>query len=107
MLAAIRLVHTIVWAFFAGCILALPLMAWIGRFDWAVVLTLAVLIECGVLALNGGRCPLTGLAARYSTSRADNFDIYLPAWIARHNKVIFGSLFAAGEAVTVWRWLAG
>jgi hypothetical protein len=22
--------------------------------------------------------------------RADNFDIYLPVWLARHNKVIFG-----------------
>jgi hypothetical protein len=62
-------------------------------------------MECGVLALNRGRCPLTGLAARYTDDRADNFDIYLPAFIARHNKVIFGTLFVFGVAVLLWRWV--
>ncbi len=33
---------------------------------------------CGVLAANGGRCPLSDLAARYTDERASNFDIYLP-----------------------------
>jgi hypothetical protein len=29
------------------------------------------------------RCPLTGIAARYTDDRRDNFDIYLPPWLAR------------------------
>ena len=106
MLVAIRLLHTIIWAFFAGCIVALPLVALMGRLDWALVLTGFVLVECGVLALNRGRCPLTGLAARYADDRADNFDIYLPVFVARYNKVIFGSLFVVGVFVLLWRWLA-
>jgi hypothetical protein len=106
-LIGIRLLHTIVWAFFAACIVALPFVALAGRFDWAVMLSFVVLFECGVLALNRGRCPLTGLAARYTECRADNFDIYLPVWIARHNKAIFGTLFVLGEAVALWRWLRG
>lgn len=106
-LVAIRLLHTVIWAFFAGCILALPLAGIAGRFDWALALSAFVLVECGVLALNRGRCPLTGLAARYTDSRADNFDIYLPRWIARHNKVIFGSIFVTGVLVVLWRWLRG
>jgi len=34
---------------------------------WAAVLIGLVLVECGVLAANRGRCPLTGLAARDTT----------------------------------------
>ena len=64
-------------------------------------MTCLIVLECAVLAFNGGRCPLTDLAARYSAERADNFDIYLPLWLARYNKTIFGALFLAGEVVFV------
>jgi hypothetical protein len=51
-----------------------------------------VLAEVVVLAVNGWRCPLTGVAARYTDDRRENFDIDLPLWLARHNKRIFGAL---------------
>ena len=41
----------------------------------------------------------------YTEARTDNFDIYLPLWLARHNKAIFGTLFAIGELFVVGRWL--
>jgi len=47
------------------------------------------------------RCPLTGIAAQYNNDRRDNFDIFLPEWLARHNKVIFGALYVVGIAVTI------
>jgi len=62
-------------------------------------------MECLILALNGGRCPLTDLAARYTNHRADNFDIFLPRWLARRNKEIFGTLFVCGELIALWCWL--
>ena len=68
-------------------------------------LTVLVVGECLVLAVNRGRCPLTDLAARCTDERAANFDIYLPEWLARHNKSIFGFLFVAGELVLLWRWV--
>jgi len=104
-LAAVKLLHTAVWALFAASIVALPITAVMRRFDWAAALTALVLVECGILAVNRGRCPLTGLAARYTSDRTDNFDIYLPKLIARYNKVIFGFLFLFGEGVVLWRWL--
>jgi hypothetical protein len=105
-LLAVRLLHTTVWAVIAGCIVALPVAALVGRFVWAAGLSVVVLIECAVIGFNKGRCPLTNIAARYTQNRADNFDIYLPLWLARHNKTVFGALFIAGEIVTLWRWLA-
>jgi len=75
------------------------------RFDWAVGLSVLVLAECLVLAINEMRCPLTDLAAKYTDDRSDNFDIYLPGQLARYNKVIFGTLFVCGEIVLVWCWV--
>ena len=104
-LVAIKLLHTAVWAVLAGCILALPITALLHRFDWAIILTVIIVAECGVLAINKGRCPLTGVAARFTLDRAENFDIFLPNWVARYNKAIFGTLFVINELFVLWCWL--
>lgn len=103
-LIAIRLVHTLAWAFFACCVVLLPFAAHARRFDLAFFLIGFVTVEIGVLAFNRWRCPLTAVAARYTADRKDNFDIYLPLWLARYNKEIFGSLFVAGVVYTAFEW---
>jgi hypothetical protein len=105
MLTLIKTLHTVVWALFAGSIVALPIAAMRKRFRLAGILTALVLFECAVLAVNGGRCPLSDIASRYTADRRDNFDIYLPLWLARYNKEIFGTWFVAGEIVASWLWL--
>lgn len=104
-LTAVKLLHTAIWAFFAACVLVLPVFGMAKRFDWALAASVLVLGECAVLALNRGRCPLTDVAAHYTNDRAENFDIYLPRWLARYNKEIFGTLFFAGEVFVIWRWM--
>jgi hypothetical protein len=104
-LVGIKSLHTAIWLFFAGCIVAIPIAGAQGRFLPAVILTGLVLVECVILAANRGRCPLTDLAARNTEERADNFDIYQPLWLARHNQAIFGTLFVAGELFLLGRWL--
>lgn len=103
-LLTIRLVHTLAWAVFAGAIVAIPVFTLAGRLAIAGWLSLLVWIEVGVLALNRLRCPLTAVAARYTTDRAANFDIFLPEWLARWNKHIFGTLFAAAELLLLHLW---
>lgn len=105
-LHAVKLIHTLVWAFFVACILAVPLFAWADMYTYAAVASGFVLFEVVVLLVNGWRCPLTGVAARYTDDRRDNFDIYLPEWLARHNKTIFSVLYVAGVAYAVLRWTA-
>jgi hypothetical protein len=63
-----------------------------------------VAIEVLVLLFNRFKCPLTAVAARYTPDREDNFDIYLPLWLARNNKLIFGALYVAGIAYTLVLW---
>jgi len=104
LLRAIKLLHTAVWAVMAGCIVAMPIAAWQGRPALAFWLGAVVAIEVCVLALNRWRCPMTNWAARYTDARQDNFDIYLPLWLARHNKTLFGTLYVAGIAFALWQW---
>jgi len=104
-LKAIRLLHTVVWVGFAGCIVAIPVLTLQERFRLAAVLALIVLGEVIVLALNRWRCPLTPIAARYTGNRRANFDIYLPEWLARYNKEIFAPLYLAGVVLLVVRWM--
>jgi len=104
-LTGVKLLHTAIWAFLAGCILALPITGFMHRFDWAMILSAITLVECGALALNRGRCPLTDLAARFTDERSNNFDICLPDWLARYNKAIFGTLFVINELIVLWLWL--
>jgi len=100
-LRAVRLLHTAVWAVFAGCIAAIPVLTWQGQLGAAAVFAMVVLGEVVVLWLNRWRCPLTAVAARYTDDRRANFDIYLPEWLARYNKQIFGPLYAIGVAYLV------
>jgi len=104
-LTAVKLLHTLAWALFAGCIVAIPLAVLVRRLELAWVLIGIVLVEVLILAFNRMRCPLTAVAARYTDDRRDNFDIYLPEWLARHNKVIFGALYVGGVFLAVVTWL--
>lgn len=97
-LVAIKLLHTAIWLFFAGCIVTIPFAAAAhGSFRLVALLTGLVLLECAVLAANQCRCPLTVLAVPHTLDRRPNFDIYLPIWLARENTEIFGTLFIAAE----------
>ena len=104
-LTLIKSVHTVAWAFFVACILGIFYYASAGRLLAAWLLIAVVMGEVAILACNGMSCPLTRVAAKYTDDRRDNFDIYLPLWLARYNKEIFGTLFFGGIVFTFLAWL--
>jgi hypothetical protein len=104
-LTVIKVLHTAVWALLAGCILVLPYAVFVEDYLLACELTIIVGCEVLILLLNRGRCPLTDFAAKFTPDRSDNFDVYLPNWLARHNKLILGTAFLLGELALLWRWL--
>ena len=105
-LLAVKIVHTVVWAFFVFCIAAIPVLARRGEYVAASWFVGIVFVEVLVIVLNRRRCPLTPLAARFTEDRRANFDIFLPEWLARHNKTIFGALYFAGVVYLVLSWAA-
>ncbi|MDZ7363315.1 MAG: hypothetical protein ONB46_21735 [candidate division KSB1 bacterium] len=48
---------------------------------------------------------MTLIAAKYTEQRADNFDIFLPNWLARNNKLIFSLIWLLGVAIVIYRVL--
>ena len=103
-LRAVKVAHTLVWAFFAGCILGIPIAAAVRSIETAACLIAIVGAEVIILLFNSWRCPLTAVAAQYTVDREPNFDIYLPVWLAKHNKIIFGSMYVAGIFITCLQW---
>lgn len=104
-LRTIKTIHTAVWAFFAACIVGIPVEAARSEYGRAAFLIGLVALEVLVLLVNAWRCPLTDVAARYTDERRANFDIYLPEWLALHNKTVFGVLYVAGALFTLVRWV--
>ncbi|MDQ2771285.1 MAG: hypothetical protein M3Y54_12385 [Bacteroidota bacterium] len=103
----IKALHTAVWAFFVAAILVVlygGITNSITVYTW--IASGLVVAEGLVLLVFKSHCPLTLLARKYSTSTKDNFDIFLPEWLARYNKLIFSVLYAIGLALVGYRLLS-
>lgn len=105
-LILVKLVHTVAWVFFASAILYVfysGVSGNISSLTWVCVgLTL---LEAAILLSYRWACPLTIIARKYSDSDRDNFDIYLPDWLAKHNKTIFTTIFLLGMLLILVRFL--
>lgn len=96
-LVSIKLIHTIVWGVMAAASLYI---LYAGIFNivsfWLWICIALLCLESIILLINKWTCPLTPLALKYTPAKGDNFDIYLPNFIAKYNKFIFGSIFGVG-----------
>lgn len=103
-LQRIKLAHTCVWTFFVALIGHVVYAGWTDRITvWTWVAIGLVCLEGIILLINDGKCPMTGMAERHGEPDSHNFDIYLPEWLAKHNVLIFTTLFAAGLALVLYR----
>lgn len=103
-LTSVKIIHTIIWVFF-NVILCYLLYAVISnKIDNLVWLCIGLIILEGmVLLFFKGICPLTIIARKYSTSTKANFDIYLPVWLAKYNKVIYTTIFITIVCALIYR----
>ncbi len=93
-LILIKILHTIIWAFFASAIFYVSYCGITGEINMLTWVAIGfVFLEALILLAFKWMCPLTVIARKYSDSQKENFDIYLPEWLAKHNKVIFTILF--------------
>ena len=103
-LLAIKWIHTLIWLFFvilifyvlySGISDKINIYTWIGIG--------LIILEGIVLLVFKMFCPLTILARNYSDSEKDNFDIFLPNWLAKYNKLIFTTIFIIGLILVLIR----
>ncbi|WP_424364801.1 hypothetical protein [Maribacter sp.] len=105
-LFVIKLVHTLIWLFFVLVIFYIlysGITDHINSFTWIAIGL--VILEGIVLLLFKMFCPLTLVARKYSTSKKDNFDIFLPNWLARYNKKIFTTIYLISVLIVLVRVL--
>lgn len=92
-LILIRLMHTLIWVFFNLVIFYLVYSAITGKIDiWTWICLGLIAAEGMVLVISKNVCPVTLMARKYSSSDKANFDIYLPEWLAKHNKQIYTTI---------------
>ena len=106
-MVAIKLLHTLIWAVMAGATVYVLYSGVFNRITGCTWMAIGlILLEGLVLLWFKWTCPLTVVARRYSDSPKDNFDIYLPNWLARHNKLIFTSIYVLGLLLVLVRTMA-
>jgi len=103
-LTSLKVIHTAIWVFFN----VLTLYAVIAdKIDIWVWLCLAAVAAEGIVLLVFNRfCPITLAARKYSSSDKANFDIYLPNWLAKYNKLIYTSIVGVVVVVLIYRLLS-
>ena len=105
-LLAIKLTHTVIWAFFVAIIFYVLYSGINNKVNFFTWICIALVIGEGLTLLVFKMfCPLTLIARKYTDSQNDNFDIFLPNWLAKHNKLIFTSIFMIGVVIVIYRIL--
>jgi hypothetical protein len=103
-LILIKIIHTIIWLFFNVVIFYVLYAAIVNKIDiWVWICIGLVLLEGIVLLIFKNLCPVTVIARKYSNSTKDNFDIYLPNWLAKYNKLIYTSIFILALLILIYR----
>jgi hypothetical protein len=103
-LVAIKIIHTVVWLFFNVVIFYMLYAVLVNKIDkWLWIGYGLVILEGITLLIFKMFCPLTVLARKYSDATKDNFDIYLPNWLAKYTKIIYTSIFVLIILITLYR----
>lgn len=103
-LVVVKVMHTLIWIFFNVVIFYMLYAVVQNKIDrWLWIGYGLVVLEGLTLLFFKFFCPLTLLARQYSDSTKDNFDIYLPNWLARYTKVIYTSLMVIISIILVYR----
>jgi hypothetical protein len=103
-LIIIKFIHTLIWVFFNIVIFYMLYAAIFGKIDkWLWIGFGLVALEGLTLLIFKFFCPLTIMARKYSDSDRDNFDIYLPNWLARNTKRIYTSIVLFIAVITLIR----
>jgi hypothetical protein len=103
-LAIIKILHTVIWVFF-NVVLFYLFYSVINNVitKWLWICIGIIVMEGLILLIFKGMCPLTLVAQKYSDSTKYNFDIYLPNWLARYNKLIYSLFFGLIIILLIYR----
>ncbi len=104
-LILIKLIHTLIFAFMAACVLFILYCGIVGIRNQFLFVSIAIIIIEGiVLFLNKFKCPLTTLAMKYGDQHDRFSDLFLPQQIAALIMPVFTTLFTIGLILVIIRF---
>ena len=105
-LIIIKTTHTLIWLFFNAVIFYMLYAAIVNKIDYWIWIGYGLFIVEGITLLSYKfYCPLTIMARQYSKSTKDNFDIYLPNWLAKYTKLIYTTILLITIIITIYQLL--
>lgn len=105
-LTLIKIIHTAIWVFFNLVIFYMLYASISNKLDlWLWLGYGFVFLEGLTLLAFKSHCPLNLLARKYTNSTKDNFDIYLPSWLAKYTKLIYTTIVGIISIVTPYQIL--
>lgn len=105
-LFTIKMVHTLIWVIFNFVIFYMLYAVIVNKLDkWLWIGYGLFFLEGLTLVVFKFFCPLTIIARKYSNSTKDNFDIFIPNWLAKHNKLIYTSILVLIIILTIYQLL--
>ena len=105
-LIIIKTTHTVIWLFFNVVIFYMLYAVIANKIDrWLWIGYGLFILEGITLLAYKLYCPLTIMARKYSKSTEDNFDIYLPNWLAKYTKLIYTSILLIIIIITIYQLL--
>jgi hypothetical protein len=103
-LTIIKYSHTAVWLFYNIVIFYLLYAVIADKIDkWVWIGFGLILAEGLILIIFKNICPITVVARKFSNSTKENFDIFLPVWLARYNKIIYSSIALIIFCILIYR----
>lgn len=102
----IKIIHTLIWLFFNFVIFYMLYAVIANKLDNRLWIGYGLVFLEGItLLIFKNTCPLTLIARKYSNSTKDNFDIYLPNWLAKFTKLIYTAIFIIIIVITIYQLL--
>ena len=103
-LTFVKIIHTLIWVFFNVVIFYMLYAVLVNKLDrWLWIGYGLFVLEGITLWAFRFYCPLTVIARKYSDSQKANFDIYLPHWLAKYNKLIYTCMLGVIVLITIYR----
>ena len=103
-LILVKIIHTLIWLFFNVVIFYMLYAVLVNKIDRCLWIGYGLFVLEGItLWAFRFYCPLTVIARKYSDSQKANFDIYLPHWLAKYNKLIYTCLLGVIVLITIYR----
>jgi hypothetical protein len=103
----VKSIHSLIWVFFNVVIFYMLYAVIADKIDkWVWICIGLIALEGLVLLVFKSICPVTLIARKYSDSTSANFDIYLPNWLAKYNKLIYTIIVGIALLILIYRMMS-